>query len=178
VGAFRESFPHVTLFSTMGGVDLLMLGSDAPIRFDRRSLDGAMRELRVRLSLARVGIHDAEDLLPLLRVGDAEVARLLAGAVVNSDDNGRVEFRAPKAMRLETIDANAAWLGSAASDPIGYLEPPPGTEEAARLRLAVAEALWRRGEPLWATALARRALEGPRRGEATEMLLRHAHQSP
>ncbi|HEX6850897.1 MAG TPA: fused MFS/spermidine synthase [Candidatus Polarisedimenticolaceae bacterium] len=170
VAAFRSSFPSVMLFSTMGGVDLVLLGSETPLRFDTASLDAAMSELRVRMSLGRVGIHRSDDLLPLFRVGDAEVDSLLGGAVTNSDDNGRVEFRAPKAMQLQTIDANAEWLCAAGSDPVRYLRPEPPADDADRRRLAIADRRFRRGETIWGIASARLALQGRFRSEATEML--------
>jgi spermidine synthase len=178
IAAFRESFPSVTLFSTMEGVDLILLGSDTPMRLDIQGVDAAMRELRVRLSLARVGIRRPKDLLPLFRVGDREIAALLTGAEPNSDDNGRVEFGAPKAMRLDTIDANATWLCSAGSDPVRYLLTEPDADEADRDRLEIAERRFRRGEAVWGTASARLAMNGALRGEATEMLRRFSGQTP
>lgn len=178
VAAFHASFPSVTLFSTMGGVDLILLGSDAPLVLDPSALGAAMRELRVRMSLARIGLDQPEDLLPLFRVGDREIASLLDGATSNSDDNGKVEFQAPKAMRLDTIDANAAWLCSAGSDPVLYLRPEPSAAEADRMRLTIAHRRFRRGETIWGVASARRVADGPLQGEATEMLQRYSAETP
>ena len=49
-------------------------------------------------------------MLPLFRLGTAEVKRLVAGAARNTDDNARVEFSAPKAMYEDTTDPTLAYI--------------------------------------------------------------------
>ena len=83
-------------------------------------------------------------------------------ATVNTDDNGKVEFSAPKALFLHTWDENTALLLGAKSDPIAYLVPPPGTpEEADRLRIEIARRRIARGSVPWAGAILAPALDGP-----------------
>lgn len=166
LAAFRESFPNVLVFGTLGGVDLVLIGTDEPVRFDRAALARRMAELRVRMSLARVGIREPVDLLALLRVGDREIDGLLKGAPMNTDDNGRVEFSAPKSLYLETIDANTRVLLGSASDPSDYLAGPPlPPEEIDELRLEISRRRLARGEAEWAAA-ARFALPGAQPADA------------
>jgi hypothetical protein len=148
-----------------------LIVSDSPIRFDLDALEARMAELRVRMSLARVGARDPMDLLALLRVGDREIGAMLDGAPMNTDDNGRVEFSAPKALYLETIDANTRLLLAAGSDPVDYLSGPSRRDsEAGRLRLDIARRRLARDERNWAAGLARLALVGPQAAEAAALL--------
>lgn len=167
--AFRESFPHVTVFSTMGGVDLLMLGTDRPVRFDLPVLERRMSELRVRMSLARADVRSPRDLLALFRVGDRELDRWIAGVRPNTDDNGRVEFNAPKALHLDTLEVNAEALRAAGTDPTTYVMPELSPLDRAALRLSLAEKLVDRGEPKWARQTLQEALRGPLAAEALEI---------
>jgi len=173
LAAFRASFPNVLVFGTLGGIDLVVIGSDEPLRFDPDALDARMKELRVKMSLARVGARDPRDLLALLRVGDRELDAMLAGAPVNTDDNGRVEFSAPKALYLETIDANTRMLLHAASDPVDYLSGSPlPADDRDRVRLELARRLLDRDEREWALASARRVDRGRYVAEARELVAR------
>ncbi len=171
LAAFHAAFPHVLVFETLRGVDLLMIGTEEAVRFDLVRLEGRMSELKVRMDLGRVGLRRPSDLLALFRLGDLEVDRVVGGAVRNTDDNGRVEFSAPKALYLETIDENLALLDSGGSDPLAYLTyPPPSREEADRLRLAMAMVWRQRGYPDRAAAAARSLLQGPAAAEAEKLL--------
>ena len=171
VAAFRSAFPHVLLFQTMEGVDLLMLGSEDPLRFDMDRMAGRMSELSVRMDLARIEVRRPADLLPLFALGDQEVDGLVDGAPRNTDDNARVEFSAPRAFFLYTVDSNLALLDRYPADVLDYLDPRPATpEELDRLRLELAEAWLRRAEPGKAEALAREVLEGPLKAKAEALL--------
>lgn len=171
LAAFRDSFRDVLVFGTLGGVDLVLVGTDEPIRFDRDAMAERMSELRVRLSLGSVRAREPEDLLALLRVADREFDAIVAGAPTNTDDNGRVEFSAPKALYLETIDANTEILLRAGSDPVDYLAGPPHSEEMRdRLRLDLARRRLARGEREWAAAEARFVTSVPLRPEAAALI--------
>ena len=176
VAAYRAVFPHVSIFRTFDGVDLLMLGSDRPLALDLAGIDARMSELRVRMSLARVGVRSAVDVLPLLVVGDREIDGLVAGVRPNTDDNARVEFSAPRALYLggDTVTINNAMLDRCGSDPLMYVESsPPGIDTQDRLRLALAAAWLEREEPARARSLLDRLRGGPLREEAVAFLASH-----
>ena len=169
VASFRAVFPHVWVFETFGGVDLLLIGSERPAEFDVRAIGQRMEELTVRMDLARAGIHRATDLLPLFLLGPSEVDAWVAGAERNTDDNARVEFSAPTALYTNTLDSNLARLRGLAPDPFRYV-PVSGEPTVDQLRLAYAWGLRRRGRGEEAEAAARRLLGGPLDGPAAEFL--------
>ncbi len=170
IAAFREAFPH-TMVALAGRVDLVLLGSDEPIRMNLERIAMKMSEPGVRADLARARIRGPADILPLFVAGKEEVDRLVQGAPRNTDDNARVEFSAPKAIALHTSEENLAMLKDLGSDPLNYLEPPPETtEDHDRVLLALAAAWARRDEIEQAARLLRSALGGPLRAEAETLL--------
>ncbi len=116
--ALHRSFPHVLVFESLNGVDLLVVGSDRPLVLDTDILEKKMAELWVRADMARIGVRSALDLAGMLQTGGDGLGPVLAGAKANTDDNGRVEFAAPKALYLDTQDANMAMLQGPAPDPM------------------------------------------------------------
>ena len=139
IAAFSDAFPHVMLFETMGGLDLLLMGAEQPLQLDLEAIDGRMMELDVRIDLARVGMRRAIDVLSLFRLGPAEIGTLVDGAPRNTDDNARVEFSAPKTLGMPTIDANLEMLHRYRADLLDYLEPAvddPAERDLIRLQLA------------------------------------------
>ena len=136
VAAFHAAFPNTMLFETFEGTDLLLLGSDAPIAFDLERMGRRMSELRVWADLGRVRVRRPADVLPLFRLGTAEVKRLVAGAARNTDDNARVEFSAPKAMYEDTTEPTLAYIEKFAVSPLEYVSPAPASPEGLdRLRV-------------------------------------------
>jgi len=117
LAAFRGVFPEVAVFETLNGIDLIVLGSAEPLRLDVDRMAERMAELRVRLDLARVRLRQPLDLVGLFQTGGAPLARSIAGSTPNTDDNGLVEFAAPKSLYLDTQDANTAVLQSGPEDP-------------------------------------------------------------
>jgi spermidine synthase len=138
VGAFREAFPNVIAFETLSGVDLLLVGSERPLVFDTALIESRMAELRVRLDLERVGMRSGVDLAGLIQNGGAGLASVVRTARENTDDNGYVEFNAPKALYLDSQAANLAMLQGTGRDPLETLVPlirTPQDPDALRLAL-------------------------------------------
>ncbi len=178
IAAFRAAFPRVMLFQ-IGGVDLILLGSEQRLRFDLAELGRRMSELKVLMDLGRVGVREPMDLLPLLWLGDAEIDTLVEGAPRNTDDNARVEYSAPKAFALHTTSLNWDMLEEHVADPLEYVTPPVDAEhDWARLVLDLAGAWLRRDEPVTAEDYARQALDGPFHAEAEAFLSRLPDPAP
>jgi spermidine synthase len=136
VAGFHRAFPHVLVFETLQGVDLLLIGSDQPLLLDTVAIDQRLRELRVALDLARIGIRSANDVVGLLQTGGTAVDELSAGSRRNTDDNGYVEFSAPKALYLDSQEENLEMLQGTVGDPLSVLSPLIRTPESPdRLRL-------------------------------------------
>jgi spermidine synthase len=147
LAAFHSAFPHVLVFETLDGVDLLLLGSAQPLVFDQDVLERNMSELWVRADLARVGVRGALDIAAMLQTGGAALGQVLEGATVNTDDNGLVEFAAPKALYLDTQDANMAMLQGSGSDPMTVVRALVQTpENPDKLRLEMIRRWVRRAQ--------------------------------
>lgn len=146
VAAFRAAFPHVMLFETLGGLDLVLLGSEDPLTLDLERWGRKSEELIVAMDLARVELQNPVAILSLFRLGPAEIDRLVAGAGRNTDDNARVEFSAPRSLGLNTLPANVALLRSFPSDALAYLAPSvTDPRQSDRIRLDLARILLERG---------------------------------
>jgi len=121
LAGFHKAFPQVLVFEACNGIDLLVLGSDRPLVLDIDALERRASELWVRADLARVGIHGAVDMAAMLQTGGAALTDVVGGATLNTDDNGLVEFAAPKALYLDTQDANMNVLQGPGNDPLAVV---------------------------------------------------------
>jgi hypothetical protein len=73
-----------------------------------------MQDERVKRELARIQINTPEDLAAWFVCDETQLAPAIVGAVINTDDNMRVETRAPREAFLPMMDANSAWIESLA----------------------------------------------------------------
>ena len=170
IAAFRAAFPQVMLFETIGGLDLVLLGSEQPLQLDLERLRRKSEELGVAMDLGRVDMQDPVSILSLFRLGPTEIDRLTANAARNTDDNARVEFSAPRSLGLNTQPANTALLRSFRADPLDYVVPPftdPRSRD--RLRLDLALALLERGDPDLAAGQAGRVVTPELQEEAARI---------
>jgi len=128
---FHQVFPEVLVFTTIEASDLMILGSDRPLRFDLTRLAARMREVWVAADLARVGIRTPADLLSHFDLGTAELERFIGDPAgpINTDDNARIEFATPKSLLLPTGAANAAALAPYRVPATTYLAPPLLSQE-------------------------------------------------
>lgn len=115
VRTFQAVFPEVLVFQT-ADADLIMVGSAAPLHIDLNRMTRRMTAPEVAADLGRVGVLDPLDILVRFRLGTGEIAKYTGKGDYNTDDNGRIEFRAPISLHWETIDANLkaiqdAWQG-------------------------------------------------------------------
>jgi len=147
LAGFDQVFPHVLVFETLSGVDLMLVGSDRPLFLSTGEMETRMSELRVRMDLARVGVRKPADIVAMLQTGGAELDAILAGATVNTDDNGWVEFAAPKSLYADTQVANMAMLRGLSEDPLEPLWPLiRSTTAPDELRLALIQQWIRRDQ--------------------------------
>ena len=95
--SFAAAFDHVLVFSSMPkGTDLILIGSDQPLRLPADALARAWQLDSARRELGRAGLKDPHDLYGLLFMNRQEFLDFGRGAALNTDDNGRLEFEAPK----------------------------------------------------------------------------------
>ena len=123
VTTFRSVFPHVVAFNDR---DLILLGSDRPIRFSLERMIRRFADPAVRASLAEAYVRYPADLLVKLRLDERGVAQFGTGAALNTDDNMRLELAAPRTLYQDRLAAILAEL-----DPV----PAGAARSADRLRV-------------------------------------------
>jgi spermidine synthase len=111
LATFNETFPYVAVFRVQGaakGKDLILIGSQAPIRLDQ--INERMSDPRTAADLARVGFKSAEDVRAWFVCDQTQLKPAIAGAIINTDDNMHVETVAPREAFRPTMEENAAWI--------------------------------------------------------------------
>ena len=94
---FAQAFEHVLVFSSMPkGTDLILIGSNQPIPMPADGFARAMKIPSVAAELERAGIEDMYDFYGLMFMNHEEFDAFARGAQLNTDDNGYLEFEAPK----------------------------------------------------------------------------------
>jgi len=103
---FAGVFPYVALLATEDlSSDTVLIGSFSPIAFDVEHLRAVMRDPRTAAELARAGVREPTDVFArallvdrreLLEFANGKDVSGWAGLPVNTDDNARIEFAAPR----------------------------------------------------------------------------------
>jgi len=125
---FSAAFPHVLVFNTILDSDLVLLGSEEPIRFDVEKLQKKMSNLDVALDLGRVRVYGPWDLLSYFIHGTKELRAFAGEGPLNTDDNALIEFHAPRSLHFETRRKNQNLLYAQMADPVDYLDPQPADD--------------------------------------------------
>lgn len=113
LATFHETFPYVAVFRVQGaakGKDLILVGSDAPIRLN--GFDERMNDPRTKADLGRVEINNANDVRAWFVCDETQLGPAVANAVINTDDNMHVETMAPREAFRPSMEENAAWIES------------------------------------------------------------------
>ena len=132
VATFRSVFPHVVAFNDR---DLILLGSDRPIRFSLERMIRRFADPAVRASLAEAYVRYPADLLVKLRLDERGVAQFGTGAALNTDDNMRLELAAPRTLYQDRLAAILAELDRYPPAPLDLLTDY-GSPGAAEVELA------------------------------------------
>ena len=111
LATYTSVFPHVMVFRVGGaarGKDLILVGSRTPLSFAH--MQDRLNDARIKAETARVNIKSADDVMSWFVCDETQLGPAVAGAVINTDDNMRVENRAPREAFLPLIEKNAAWI--------------------------------------------------------------------
>ncbi len=111
LATYKSVFPHVLVFRVEGaakGKDLILVGSRQPLTLER--IGERMQNERVTKELSRIKINSPADLETWFVCDETQLAPAVDGAVINTDDNMRVENRAPREAFLPLMETNAAWI--------------------------------------------------------------------
>jgi spermidine synthase len=111
LATFKSVFPHVMMFRVEGatkGKDLILAGSRQPLTL--ASVGERMHAERVAKELSRININSPGDLDAWFICDETQLGPAVDSAAINTDDNMRVENRAPREAFLPMTEANAAWI--------------------------------------------------------------------
>ena len=172
LSTFTSVFPHVVLMSTIEEADLIMLGSEEPLLALPDDVARAMKDPTVAADLERIGVRNPYDLLTFVLMGRDTVVEVAQGAPVNTDDNVRIEFSAPRYLHRRTADGNFEVLLTASTGPAPLYRGRFADRQKHRdFLFALGEAFERRDLWLKAALSYREAVElDPRDTEAASRL--------
>lgn len=92
---WTDVWPHTSVWRSSQQDALLFIGSEQPLSIDAPEVRRKLSNPRLQESLARIGISSVEEFVhKLLVVGD-NVRAASRGALVNTDDNSRIEYDTP-----------------------------------------------------------------------------------
>ncbi|MFH2006336.1 MAG: fused MFS/spermidine synthase [bacterium] len=149
VGTLRSVFPNVTIFRPRHAkVDLLLVATNNPVSLDVRRIARRMAPPSMRSELARIRVENPGDLLARHLANDAQVRKRTRGVPLNTDDNARVEFSAPKDLinyRKHSHKKIVDWLGRGAT-PVSRLVKNVRAGDEASLSLQLVDAFLKLGD--------------------------------
>jgi spermidine synthase len=154
VATFYAVFPHVVIFRT-SLADITLVGSETPLRLDLPTLERRLRGDRVRGDLHRIGLAGPADLVAHLALDVEDIAGYARGSRINTDNNGFLEFEAPRYLYLNAVGENWREL-VAAFGARGTVLPQLLEDAPAAFRLQLVERFQARGQPAHAAASAAR----------------------
>jgi spermidine synthase len=178
---FATVFPHVSIFWTTPGQDMVLLGSDVRLHMDIGRITSSLANAKVAEDLARIHIRSASDLLVYHLIGDDQVRAFAGDATLNTDDNALIEFRAPLTMHAfeQTGAANTRALEALAADPLAFASGVPDDATlTAGLYRNLGEAFARKKMTNRAVAALRRAQDIQPTDEGARLLQVHGAGQP
>ncbi len=101
IAAFREVFPHTTLWQPPKCFGVLLLGTDGPLQIDLPRFLERYQRPRVYRDLAEVRLGDPLDFLSQFLMGEEATARYAAGAPPVTDDRTYVDFSVPRSVMAD-----------------------------------------------------------------------------
>ncbi len=153
---FTSSYKYVHLFSTIEDADLVLIGSDSPLDLTADRIGAMMnRDQAVRDDFKMIDVECPEDVLTRYLVDQDKILEFAGDAPLNTDDNMRIEYSAPRHLHEDTAELNFYKLleGSHARNmvPLHMVKDVPGM-------LDLAEAYTRRDDYLKALLVLKEAL--------------------
>ncbi len=103
---FAEAFPHVSVWN-MQESDYLLVGAASAPQFDYTKAAKLFADNKtLRDDFQSLGLSDPYAILGFYRMGKKELLALSEGAELNTDDNVRLEFSAPRSLGKTTSELN------------------------------------------------------------------------
>jgi spermidine synthase len=97
LGTVRSEFPYVYVFAAEDwSSDTVLIGSLDPLPLAYDVVERAFRDPVTRAEARRGGFQSPHDVFAYLLLGPEELEAFTAGSPLNTDDNARIEFAAPR----------------------------------------------------------------------------------
>ncbi|MFQ5852501.1 MAG: fused MFS/spermidine synthase, partial [Candidatus Binatia bacterium] len=158
IRTFHAVFSEVLIFR-VSQADLLLLGAERPLLMDYRRITQLMGTAGIRDDLKRVGVRDPLDLLMKFKLGPKEIEDYVGTGPLNTDNNGLVEFEAPKTTYIDTIEENIENIESASQGMAAYVKGVgDAPSEQAHFYLRLARRFLKEGNDRKAEALVQKSL--------------------
>lgn len=122
---FASVYPHVVMYATIDDADLVLIGSDAPLDADLAHARRLFGWPTVKRQLDVVDITEPMQILSLSLMERPRLLDMAGGIGLNTDDNMRIEYSAPRNLHVDTQYANLALLMDYAEVPFHRLGPEP-----------------------------------------------------
>jgi spermidine synthase len=93
----REEFPYVYVFAAEDlSSDTILIASETPLKLDLGAVERAFAHPATRAEARRGLIESAHDVFAYLLLTPDEIESFAAASPLNTDDNARIEFAAPR----------------------------------------------------------------------------------
>jgi spermidine synthase len=125
LGTFSDTYEYVLVYATIEDADLVLVGSDNPIEPTLAAAEHLLRHPKVAAELALVDVADPLDLVALFQLDSDAIHAMSDGWPRNTDDNMRIEYRAPMNLHRPTHEENFKLLIKHASVPLKQMGPDP-----------------------------------------------------
>ena len=86
----------------VGFGDVILIGSEIPLRPSRQEIEGKMKGPRIQAALSRIGRGDFDRLIDLYMMDEIDLRDYTRGMPLNTDDFPMIEFLAPKSLVLDS----------------------------------------------------------------------------
>ncbi len=110
LATFLATYPHVLMYAAADDADLVLLGSDAPLVPDLAAVGRLFEMPGVAEEFAGISMPDASKVTATLLMDRPHILEILGGAELNTDDNMRIEYRAPLNLHVDTKTENVRLL--------------------------------------------------------------------
>ena len=146
-----DVYPFVAVYASIEYNDLVVLGSEQPLRPSAEMAHRLLDRPAVAAELSRVGIDSDIELLSLYLLDRAGIIEMGRDAPLNTDDNMFIEFSTASKLHLEARRENYGELLAHARLPDSALADDPDRWAS------LARSYWQRGDPSRAVAAMSRA---------------------
>ena len=106
LSAQRSSFPHLLVFGTGKGPDVVILAGDSPLQADWKTIKEAFRRSPVKLQFDRAGLLTPVEVAACIKADTQTAAAICGDSLPNSDDRNYLEFAVCKTYETSNFESD------------------------------------------------------------------------